>query len=92
MIESVKVLVKEMADNPVTTVVAATTTTTAGFINRFFSDLPYIHELLGDLSMVCGIVACLALARLHYIKGNAEQLKNDEFIRSLRDKNNGEPD
>ena len=86
MIESIKHLVREAMENPVTTAVVGTTTTAAGFFNKFFSDLPYIHELLSDLSMLCGTIACLALARLHYIKGNAEQLKNEELIKSLKDK------
>jgi len=82
MIESARMMVKELADNPLTTVVAATTTTTAGFLNRFFSDLPYIHELLGDLSMVCGTIACLALARLHILRGN--KIKSEQDIESAQ--------
>lgn len=69
----------EFFTRPITTTLAAAMTTTVGALNRFSTDLPMVHEFLGDLSMIVGIVACIALARVHILRGNLLSKRNREL-------------
>jgi hypothetical protein len=75
-------IVKEILEAPATTVIAATATGAVGVLSKVFDDLPLIHDLLADVSMILGICACAALTRLHWLRGNHEALKNKEFEKS----------
>ena len=68
-----------MAENPVTTIVVAVPTTTMGVVNKIFSNSAVIHEWLNDISIFCGIIACCALARVHWLRGNREAMINRKY-------------
>lgn len=57
----------------------ALVTTGLGAVNRFAFDVSVVHEVLADISMAVGIVACIALIRVHILKGNQIALENREF-------------
>jgi hypothetical protein len=68
-----------------TTIVTATTTT-MGLVSKFSDYLPSVHDLLGNLAIIAGIVACIALAIVHKKRAALleEQRKNVALQSKLR--------
>lgn len=52
-------IAEEIASHPVVTVVAGLATTTMGALHNFADDLPLVHDLLGIVAMVAGIIATI---------------------------------
>jgi hypothetical protein len=52
------------------TMTTAALTTSMGVVSRLIENLPLIHDILGDISMMVGICACIALTRVHILRGN----------------------
>jgi hypothetical protein len=75
--------IQEITESSVTTVLITSMTAAAGAINRMLPDLPVVHEVISDISMLAGIVACIMLARLHYLRGNNEE--DERMRRNLHD-------
>ena len=78
MIE-IRDVLAQIAEHPAVTTVTATATAVAGLVSKFTDILPIIHDIISDLSMLVGIVACVALARVHILRGNREAMENEEF-------------
>lgn len=62
----------------------AGTTFILGLSNHIFSNLPFIHELLGTLSMLLGCIACAIVIVVNY-----RQARINRLIINEREKING---
>ena len=52
-------IIDGIAEHPVVTVAAGLMTTTMGALHNFATDLPLVHDLLGIVAMLAGIIATL---------------------------------
>jgi hypothetical protein len=79
IIETIQEKLTELLTNSTATIVTATATTSMGAISKLSENQPLISDVLGDISMIVGIIACIALTRVHILRGN----------RLSREENNG---
>ncbi len=80
----------QVITHPILTGAAGATVTTMGALNKFAESLPWIHDMLSDLSMLIGVATCIAafivqirIAKIKAVELEHRQMKRDQFARDF---------
>jgi hypothetical protein len=66
-------------EKPITTWATGITTSAVGLIVNLTDNLTAVHEILGDVALVAGILACLALLRVHIKRARQMDVQTEGY-------------